>query len=31
MLDAARRLPDIGITHRRTGVSTVGWVPGIQR
>ncbi|MBA2645075.1 MAG: 23S rRNA (adenine(2503)-C(2))-methyltransferase RlmN [Solirubrobacterales bacterium] len=30
VLDAARRLPDIGITHRRTGVSTVGWVPGIR-
>jgi len=27
---AARRLPDIGITHRRTGISTVGWVPGIR-
>ena len=23
--------PDIGITHRRTGISTVGWVPGIKR
>ena len=31
VLDAARRLPDIGITHRRTGISTVGWVPGIRR
>ena len=31
VLDAARRLPDIGITHRRTGISTVGWVPGIKR
>ena len=30
VLDAARRLPDLGITHRRTGVSTVGWVPGIR-
>ena len=30
VLDAARRLPDIGITHRRTGISTVGWVPGIR-
>ena len=30
VLDAARRLPDIGITHRRTGVSTVGWAPGIR-
>jgi 23S rRNA (adenine2503-C2)-methyltransferase len=31
VLGAARRLPDIGIGHRRTGVSTVGWVPGIRR
>jgi 23S rRNA (adenine2503-C2)-methyltransferase len=31
VLGAARRLPDIGITHRRTGISTVGWVPGIER
>ena len=31
VLDASRRLPDVGITHRRTGISTVGWVPGIQR
>ena len=30
VLDAARRLPDIGITHRRTTISTVGWVPGIR-
>jgi 23S rRNA (adenine2503-C2)-methyltransferase len=30
VLGAARRLPEVGITHRRTGVSTVGWVPGIQ-
>src|SRR3954471_11134451 len=31
VLAAARRLPDVGVTHRRTGVSTVGWVPGIRR
>src|ERR671920_996924 len=31
VLAAAGRLPDVGITHRRTGVSTVGWVPGIER
>src|SRR3954452_5827831 len=31
VLAASRRLPDIGITHRRTGISTVGWVPGIRR
>ena len=30
VLAAARRLPDIGITHRRTGISTVGWAPGIR-
>jgi len=28
---AARRLPDLGITHRRTTVSTVGWLPGLTR
>jgi 23S rRNA (adenine2503-C2)-methyltransferase len=31
VLAAAERLPDAGITHRRTGVSTIGWIPGIQR
>jgi 23S rRNA (adenine2503-C2)-methyltransferase len=31
VLAAARKLPDVGITHRRTGVSTVGWVPGIEQ
>ena len=31
VLDAARRLPDIGITHRRTTISTVGWLPGLER
>jgi 23S rRNA (adenine2503-C2)-methyltransferase len=31
VLGAAARLPEVGITHRRTGVSTVGWVPGIKR
>jgi 23S rRNA (adenine2503-C2)-methyltransferase len=31
VLGAARALPALGITHRRTGVSTVGWVPGIRR
>jgi 23S rRNA (adenine2503-C2)-methyltransferase len=30
-LAAARRLPDVGITHRRTTISTVGWLPGIER
>ena len=28
---AARRLPALGITHRRTIVSTVGWLPGLRR
>jgi 23S rRNA (adenine2503-C2)-methyltransferase len=31
VLAAARRLPDVGITHRRTTISTVGWVPGLRR
>ena len=31
VLDAVRRLPDVGVTHRRTGISTVGWIPGIDR
>ncbi len=31
VLEAARRLPDLGITHRRTTISTVGWLPGLKR
>ena len=31
VLAAARRLPDIGVTHRRTTISTVGWLPGLSR
>ena len=31
VLGAARRLPDLGITHRRTTISTVGWLPGLKR
>jgi 23S rRNA (adenine2503-C2)-methyltransferase len=31
VLDASRRLPDLGVTHRRTTVSTVGWLPGLRR
>jgi 23S rRNA (adenine2503-C2)-methyltransferase len=31
VLAAARRLPDIGVTHRRTTISTVGWMPGLKR
>src|SRR5919197_2747877 len=31
VVEAARRLPDLGVTHRRTTVSTVGWRPGLRR
>src|SRR5664280_2682095 len=31
VLGACERLPEIGITHRRTTISTVGWIPGIER
>jgi 23S rRNA (adenine2503-C2)-methyltransferase len=31
VLEAARRLPDLGVTHRRTTISTVGWMPGLTR
>ena len=31
VLEAARRLPEIGVTHRRTTISTVGWMPGLLR
>jgi 23S rRNA (adenine2503-C2)-methyltransferase len=31
VLAACERLPEIGITHRRTAISTVGWIPGIDR
>jgi 23S rRNA (adenine2503-C2)-methyltransferase len=31
VLEACKRLPDVGITHRRTAISTVGWIPGIER
>jgi 23S rRNA (adenine2503-C2)-methyltransferase len=31
VLAACERLPDIGITHRRITISTVGWIPGIER
>jgi 23S rRNA (adenine2503-C2)-methyltransferase len=31
VLAACSRLPDVGITPRRTAISTVGWIPGIQR
>ncbi len=31
VLAACERLPSIGITNRRTAISTVGWIPGIER
>ncbi|HLI61247.1 MAG TPA: 23S rRNA (adenine(2503)-C(2))-methyltransferase RlmN [Solirubrobacteraceae bacterium] len=31
VLAACERLPEIGIGHRRTAISTVGWIPGIDR
>src|SRR3954453_9804080 len=31
VLAACETLPELGVTHRRTAISTVGWVPGIDR
>jgi 23S rRNA (adenine2503-C2)-methyltransferase len=31
VLAACERLPDLGVTHRRTTISTVGWIPGIEQ
>jgi 23S rRNA (adenine2503-C2)-methyltransferase len=31
VLEAARLLPDLGVTHRRTTISTVGWLPALTR
>jgi 23S rRNA (adenine2503-C2)-methyltransferase len=31
VLGACERLPDLGISHRHTAISTVGWIPGIDR
>jgi len=31
VLAACERLPDIGISARRTAISTVGWIPGIEK
>jgi 23S rRNA (adenine2503-C2)-methyltransferase len=31
VLASAARLPDLGITPRRTTISTVGWLPGLRR
>jgi 23S rRNA (adenine2503-C2)-methyltransferase len=30
VLAACERLPDLGVSHRHTTVSTVGWIPGIE-
>ena len=30
VLAACQRLPDLGISHRHTAISTVGWIPGIE-
>jgi 23S rRNA (adenine2503-C2)-methyltransferase len=31
VLRACDSLPDLGVTARRTAISTVGWIPGIER
>jgi 23S rRNA (adenine2503-C2)-methyltransferase len=31
VLAACERLPDAGVAHSRTTISTVGWIPGIER
>jgi 23S rRNA (adenine2503-C2)-methyltransferase len=31
VLTSARLLPDLGVTYRRTTISTVGWLPGLSR
>ncbi len=31
VLQACEHLPELGITHRRTTISTVGWIPGIEK
>jgi len=31
VLAACERLPDLGVSARRTAISTVGWIPGIER
>lgn len=31
VLEACRLLPDIGVTERRIAISTVGWLPGIEK
>jgi 23S rRNA (adenine2503-C2)-methyltransferase len=31
VLSACERLPSLGVGHRHTTISTVGWIPGIER
>jgi 23S rRNA (adenine2503-C2)-methyltransferase len=31
VLAACERLPDLGVAHSNTAISTVGWIPGIER
>ncbi|MDO9352853.1 MAG: 23S rRNA (adenine(2503)-C(2))-methyltransferase RlmN [Solirubrobacteraceae bacterium] len=31
VLATCAKLPDVGVTNRRTAISTVGWLPGIER
>ena len=31
VLEVCRRLPAVGVSHRHTAISTVGWIPGIDR
>jgi 23S rRNA (adenine2503-C2)-methyltransferase len=31
VLAACERLPDLGVFHKHTTISTVGWIPGIER
>ncbi len=31
VLAACERLPELGVSHRHTTISTVGWIPGIER
>ena len=31
VLGACSLLPDVGVANRRTAISTVGWIPGIER
>jgi 23S rRNA (adenine2503-C2)-methyltransferase len=31
VLEACERLPDLGIANSHTAISTVGWIPGIER